>query len=120
MHEMSIATSLVEQLERIARQRRMTRVVEVEVRCGVLQQIVPDALELAFQAASAGSVAAGATLRVIEHPLLVRCRRCGREFSAAIDNYLCAACSAADVDILEGRDIVLQSIVGEAEKEAPE
>ena len=115
MHEMSIAVSLVEQLQRVAAEHRATRITAVEVECGVLQQIVPEALELAFTAAAVDTVAQGATLNIVAQRLVVRCRSCGTEFAAEIDDYLCPRCQTADVAVVTGRDIVLKSVTCETE-----
>jgi hydrogenase nickel incorporation protein HypA/HybF len=111
---MSIAMNLVEQLERLIEQHAATCVVEVEVECGVLQQVVPEALELAFAAATADTPACGAKLLIIEREIAARCRGCGTRFDARIDEYRCPRCGAADADVLAGRDIVLKSVVLEA------
>ena len=113
MHEFSLAAALVEQLQRIAGERHVRRIVEVEVRCGAMQQVVNESLELAFEAASSDTPAAGARLKIVVEDLVVRCRACGHSFSAAIDNYLCPQCKMADVEVLTGRDVVLQSVVCE-------
>jgi hydrogenase nickel incorporation protein HypA/HybF len=105
MHEFSLAAALVEQLQRIADERHVRRIVEVEVHCGVMQQVVSESLALAFEAVSADTPAA--------EELVVRCRACGSSFAAAIDNYLCPQCQTADVEVIAGRDVVLQSVVCE-------
>ncbi len=111
MHEMAIATELVTQLVELARQHGATRVTAVHVVCGVMRQVVPEALQWAFAASSAGTVAEGATLTISEQPLTARCRRCGEQFAAEIDDYRCRQCGVADVELLTGRDIVLESVV---------
>jgi hydrogenase nickel incorporation protein HypA/HybF len=113
MHEMAIAAALMDQLLQIAAAQQATRIQEVELRCGVMQQVVGESLQLAFEVVSADTLARGATLKIVEQPLVVRCRPCGRQFDAAIDNFLCPQCRTADVDIVAGRDIVLQSVVCE-------
>ena len=118
MHEMSIASALMEQLLRIAEEQRAARIAEVEVHCGVMQQIVPESLRFAFEALSAGTPAAGATLRIVEEGLVAQCRSCGERFEAAIGNYLCPKCQVADVEIVAGRDIVLRTVVCETEDKA--
>jgi hydrogenase nickel incorporation protein HypA/HybF len=115
---MSIATALMDQLTQIAQTQRVQRIVAVEVICGEMQQVVPDALHLAFEAVTAETIAAGATLTIVEQALAARCRACGAEFAPQIDDYLCPACGQADVELTAGRDIVLQSVVGETEDEA--
>lgn len=117
MHEMTIATALVDQLVSIAHAHRATRITAVEVHCGVLRQVVPEALELAFLAASEGTPAAGAVLTIVEQPIVARCRACRQSFQAAIDNYLCPSCCTADVDVLQGQDVVLQSVTLETPDE---
>jgi hydrogenase nickel incorporation protein HypA/HybF len=113
MHEFSLAAALVEQLQRIADERHVRRIVEVEVHCGVMQQVVSESLAMAFEAVSADTPAAGARLKIVVEELVVRCRACGSSFAAAIDNYLCPQCQTADVEVIAGRDVVLQSVVCE-------
>ncbi len=111
MHEMSLAANLMDQLLRIAAEHQAVRVLEVEVHCGVAQQVVPEALQLAFEALSQGTVAAGARLNIVEQGLVAECRTCGERFEAAIDDYRCPRCQVADVDLLAGREIILRSVV---------
>ncbi len=118
MHEMAIASALMDQLLRIAAENRATRISEVEVRCGVMRQVAPDALQLAYEALSDGTPAAGARLTVVEEGLVARCRTCNRPFAAAVDSFLCPDCGRADVEIVAGDDIVLQSVVCETERQA--
>lgn len=118
MHEMSIAVALVEQLQRLAAEQRAVRIVDVEVQCGILRQVVPGALRLAFEAASADTPAAGATLKIVEEGLAALCRGCGERFEAAIDDYRCPRCRLADVELVAGQDIVLKTVVCETEDEA--
>jgi hydrogenase nickel incorporation protein HypA/HybF len=117
MHEMSVAAALVEQLQRIAAEQHALRITEVEVQCGVMQQIVPEALQLAFEAASLDTPAAGAKLRIVEEGLTARCRGCGEQFQAAIDDYRCPRCKQADVELTSGRDILLRTVVCETRGE---
>lgn len=118
MHEMSIAVSLLDQLQRIATDNQVARIVKLEVRCGALQQVVPDALTAAFAAAAEGTAADGAELRIVEVPLAGRCRACGAEYAPQIDDFRCPTCHAADVELTAGEDIVLQSVICEVPAES--
>jgi hydrogenase nickel incorporation protein HypA/HybF len=115
---MGIATSLMEQLERIAAAERAVRIVEVEVVCGVMQQVVPEALQLAFEAVTAGTLAEGAALAIKEEAMAARCRVCGRTYAPRIDDYLCPECGQADAELTAGQDIILKSVVCETDGEA--
>jgi hydrogenase nickel incorporation protein HypA/HybF len=92
------------------------RVERVELAVGEMRLVVPEALEMAWQVVSEGTIAAGAELAVVEMPMEARCRRCGRRFAPRIDNYLCPGCGLADVDILAGDDIILKSIICDVER----
>ncbi len=118
MHEMSMAMAMMNQIERIVEEQHAVRVTAVEVVSGVMQQIVPEALQAAFEAAAAGTVAAGAALTIEEEGLVARCRACERRFEPIIDDFLCPECGLADVELVAGRDLVLRSVVCETEDEA--
>ena len=113
MHEMSIAVELVRQLETLAVERDIERIESVDVTAGVLRQIVPDALQTAFTVIVEGTCAEGAKLNLEIVPARVRCRRCEREFALQGDAYFCEQCGQADVEIVEGNDILLTSVTCE-------
>ena len=111
MHEMSIATSLADSLLELARQQHAARIEAVELEVGALRLVVPEALQMAFTAVTAGTLAEGATLKLLEVPAVAECRQCAARFEPTIDNYLCPHCHEADVQIVAGNDIVLKSVV---------
>jgi len=113
MHEMAIAAALVRQLEAVAAEHGLTRIDAVTVRAGIFRQIVPDALEAAFEAVAQGTCAAGAMLTLEIVPPLARCRPCGHQFAPDFESFLCPRCGQADVELLEGDDIVLASVTAE-------
>ena len=111
MHEMAIADSLVNHVLEAVRAQDVIRIESVEVEVGVLQLVVPEALQVAFSVVTEGTLAAGATLKLVEVPAAAVCRQCAREFEPAVDDYLCPGCGKADVRIEVGNDIVLRSVV---------
>jgi len=113
-----MAMGLIRHVLEAAGQHHATRVEEVEVEVGAMQQVAPEALEAAFEAVSANTIAAGAVLKIVETPLRAVCRHCGHEFAPTIDNFLCPGCRQADVDILGGNDILLKSVTCETEQGA--
>ena len=104
---------LVKQVEAVAAENGMVRVEEVFVTAGALRGIVPEALEMAFEAASAGTRAEGARLELKTVQPRARCRRCGQEFGIEIDNFLCPGCNHADVELIEGNEIILATVTGQ-------
>jgi hydrogenase nickel incorporation protein HypA/HybF len=120
MHELSIALALLDQLEALAAERGIARFERIELAAGVRRGIVPEALELAFREAARGGPAAEAELELTIVPAWARCRGCGHAFAPAIDDYLCARCGQADVEMLSGDDIVLSRVTGTADGAAEE
>ncbi len=119
MHELAIASALLDQVLEAARKASLRRVIAVEVRCGEARQVVPEALQLAFEAVSASTLAAGAALSIVEVALEARCRHCHRSFRARIDNYVCPGCGRADAELVAGDDIILQSLTGDTWQDGP-
>ena len=62
MHEMSIAVELMDQLQALAAGNGLTTIESVSISAGALRAIVPEALDMAFEAVAAGTCAAGAKL----------------------------------------------------------
>lgn len=116
MHEMAIAVELVRQLEALAQEHHLKQVEVVAVKAGLLRQVVPEALEMAFAAMAEGTCAAGARLEFHVAPPLAKCRACECRFEPAVDDFLCPQCRQADVEIVEGNDIVLTSVTGQQQE----
>ncbi|MCD6303549.1 MAG: hydrogenase maturation nickel metallochaperone HypA [Planctomycetes bacterium] len=110
MHEMSIAAEVLETVLAVAADNGADRVDEVQLSAGAMKLIVPEALDMAWQAVTEGTPAEGSRLVLTEVPIAARCNVCGRLFQPAIDNYLCPSCGQADVEITAGDDIILTSI----------
>lgn len=116
MHELSIATELLRQLEALAVEHNVERIESVTVRAGVMRQVVPEALEMAFCVVTQGTCAEGATLTLERVPLAAQCRECGFRFAPEMGAFCCPRCRRADVDILEGDDIILVSVTCQQEE----
>ncbi|MCE5228576.1 hydrogenase maturation nickel metallochaperone HypA [bacterium] len=66
MHESSMMTGLMRQIESIARVQDATRVVGVTLRIGVMTNISPDHLREHFAMAARGTIAEDADLSIVE------------------------------------------------------
>jgi len=82
VHELSIATSLVEQLSEIAKKQAATKVVTVRLRVGKLRLISLDQLRFSYEILSKGTLLEGSRLTIEETPGFTRCPNCHyvREF----------------------------------------
>ena len=116
MHELSIATALIEQLEAVAQDNGLEKIDEVHLQVGYLRQVVPEFMQTAFVEAAKGAVAQEAKLIIQEIVALVQCRQCQYQFKPKLNDFLCPKCDEADVEILQGDDIILLSVNSYAKK----
>lgn len=122
MHELAIASSLVQTLTERFRERPTTRITAVYLRIGPLAGIVESALKAAFEVVALGTLAEGARLEIEQTALKVRCRLCRHEQVLATQaenhhdpllSYLtalpvaCPQCGAPMPDLVEGDELDL-------------
>jgi hydrogenase nickel incorporation protein HypA/HybF len=112
MHELSIAESIVRIAETHADGRRVTA---VEVRVGALRQVVPSALEFAFELVACGTPVEGATLELQEVAAEVSCRACGALTEVDGFPFACRACGGLDIDVVCGEELLVESLELEEE-----
>jgi len=107
MHELAIARAVVEIAEEHAEGRPVTA---IWLRVGHLRQVVPPALELAFEIASRDTLADGARLHVEHVPITGDCRACGARTEVAELPLRCAACASLDLALVAGEELQVESI----------
>ncbi|HEX4386836.1 MAG TPA: hydrogenase maturation nickel metallochaperone HypA [Myxococcales bacterium] len=106
MHELGIAQQVVELAVSRCEGERITR-IDLEV--GQLSAVLPDALLFCFDAASAGTRAEGAELRIIQVPGRARCRACGAELQLSRPFGRCA-CGETDLEWLSGDELRIKQM----------
>ena len=112
MHEMSLATELIHQVLGLVDQYKLTELDKVEIEVGVLRQVVPEAMHIAWETLSEGTPAEGSKLILTETKASAECRQCSCVFEPEIDNYLCPECGQANIEIQIGNEIILKSLSG--------
>lgn len=112
MHELSIATSLVQLcLDAAADARETGRIEAVHVRVGALSGVVVDALEFAWDVAAAGTPCEGARLAVERVAGRVLCLDCGTETEVADPpRFRCGRCGGPAPGVVAGRDLDLVAL----------
>jgi hydrogenase nickel incorporation protein HypA/HybF len=107
MHELSIAESVVDIAVRHAAGRP---VAAVELKVGHLRQVVPSALEFAFELVAQGTVLEGAELRMEVVPAAGRCRGCGADTELPRFPLVCRSCGGFDVEVRRGEELRVDSL----------
>lgn len=111
MHEFSIVENLLERALAVAAEHGGLPVSCVRLAIGALQQVEPEVLEFAFQAAVPGTPAEHATLEWRVVPARVACASCGTCFEPEDVFWACPTCGAAGGRVLAGDDLVLEAVV---------
>lgn len=106
MHELSIASAVVESAADTARAHGASRVHSVTLRVGELSGVVSDALRFSFELAAAGTVVAGARLHVEDVAARAHCGHCAADFPVGSPPVLwCPRCDAPAAHLLTGREL---------------
>jgi hydrogenase nickel incorporation protein HypA/HybF len=106
MHELALTQSLV---DAVIAHTQGAQVEVVHVRVGTLSGVVPDAMRFCFDLVAAGTPLQGAVLDIANVEGRGRCRSCGDEFVLA-DLILLCPCGSADVQVLSGQELSVQSV----------
>jgi hydrogenase nickel incorporation protein HypA/HybF len=114
VHELSVASAVLDTVERHAEDRPVTLVA---LRVGRLRQVVPDSLTFYWDVVSRGTVCERARLECAEIDARLRCGACGHEWTPAWPEFRCAACGAAEVTVQAGEELEVEYIEVE-EREA--
>jgi hydrogenase nickel incorporation protein HypA/HybF len=118
MHELSIMESALSAALDRAQQAGASRIYVIRLRIGALSGVVPEALQFAFEALAAGTLAEGAQLAIENVPARFWCATCAREFQS--DNLFadCPQCRRPSGELRAGREMELASLEIDAEPEA--
>jgi hydrogenase nickel incorporation protein HypA/HybF len=110
VHELSVATQIVDLVSRVMDEHSAHKVGEVSVEVGALSCVDPDSLEFCFQAITKGTRLENARLKIEEIKPRARCRRCNLEYEVRWDDFRCKACGSSEFDVLIGRDISVKEV----------
>ncbi|MEU6405112.1 hydrogenase maturation nickel metallochaperone HypA [Streptomyces sp. NPDC046985] len=111
MHELSIATAIIERTEEMAEAGGTDAVSAVTVRVGELSGVVPDALDFAFEVARQGTALAGARLVVELVSAQAYCTPCAAEFAVGTPPFFwCPRCDRPSQELRSGRELEITGI----------
>ena len=111
MHELAVVHSLVEQLRaEVERLGVAGKVTAVNLKLGALTTFVPAAMTFYFEALTKGTELEGVALAIEEIPVAGKCGRCGETLTLEAPPFLCAACGSPDLEIVTGRELLIDSL----------
>jgi hydrogenase nickel incorporation protein HypA/HybF len=110
MHELSVCNALLDQVERIARERHAARVVRIVLRIGPLSGVDPELLRHAYPLAAANTAAENAELVIEQADVVVSCTLCGAQSSVQPNRLLCKSCGDFRTRLINGDELILQRV----------
>ena len=109
MHEASLVSALLKQLDDLVVQHGGGQVTELNVQVGLLSGVEPTLFDEAYRRLCLGTSAEHARLIIDAIGLECRCRACHRTFTSDALRFDCPDCGARHVDVVAGDAVVLQS-----------
>lgn len=104
MHEMAIAGCVLEGAVRHAEGRRVTH---VQLKVGHLRQVVPSALQFAWQLVTRDTLAEGSSLALEQIAVVGRCRACDAESPQDGFPFRCGRCAGLELEVIRGRELLI-------------
>ncbi len=110
MHELSIATDLVNTALRTAKDNNAKKVITVTVEAGELAMVNPEQLEFMFDILVEDNLLKGSRLKIETVPAVGECSSCG--YKGPIEDRFACACPKCSMTlkIIAGRDICLKNM----------
>lgn len=115
MHELSVASAVLDTVERHAEGRK---VLVVTLRIGHLRQVIPDSLAFYFEMVARDTLAEGARLEQVIVPARLRCGGCEQEWELeGTPEFRCPRCAVGEVAVIAGNELEVDSIEVEEDSE---
>ncbi len=110
MHELSLATALVDQVQTLCTREHATRVVSIRLRHGALSGVNRESFAFSFPLVAEGTCAEHAQLIFDTVPAELTCDACGQRSQPGVRFLTCAHCGATTVRITGGREFTLVNV----------
>jgi hydrogenase nickel incorporation protein HypA/HybF len=110
MHELSLMQGVLNTVEESARKAGAVRVLAVRLTIGDMAEVVPDAMDFAFEALTPDTLCEGASLHMTSVVPRSRCSVCGKEFEHDRYHWACPSCDSLATELLAGREMYIDAI----------
>lgn len=111
MHELSIALSIIDQIEDEMESRCLHDVEAIHLKLGVFSGVDSNALLFAWELACEGTSLEGSRLEIETVPLLVYCAFCCRKVAPPSCYQICCPdCGTPALQIVQGRELEVVSL----------
>ena len=113
MHELGIVFHMIDLLEEVGRENRLTSISRVTLSLGEVTGVIPSYLQDCWRwAADRTDLLAGAELEVLPVTAVTVCNACGRTYTTLEYGKICPHCKSPDTELLHGLEMEVESVVG--------
>lgn len=118
MHELALATSVIEYAQNVAGEHGLAKICEFRLEVGDMTHIDPWQLRYCLSMVIKGTIAEGAKIHIRRRKAALKCRACGRTSGLKLLKSIgdfelkCPRCGSQDVEIDKGRELTLTRIKG--------
>lgn len=113
MHELSVATGIIEIAEKTMQQNGLQKVHRIDIVIGELTCVDESALRFALEPAGKGTAMEGAEIVIHRQAALATCVACEKEFEPAGFVAQCPKCLGFETKIVKGRELFVKSVEAE-------
>jgi hydrogenase nickel incorporation protein HypA/HybF len=117
MHELSIATSILDFVLEEKKNKNWHHVNAIGLRIGALSGIMVEALEFSFDAIKKETLLENTVLEISEIPVSGICRNCSEKFSVTDLIFACPACHSTSIEVDKGQELDIEYLDIEDEAE---
>jgi len=105
MHELGIATEIINIVQHEMIKRHLDKIKTIGLRIGALSGVDPEALTFGFQAATMDTPLTGTELAIEHIPVQGSCKSCDKEFEVKDFIFICPHCDSRDIQIMHGEEL---------------
>ena len=99
-------------MEDAAKQNNLSQIQKVVLVIGQFSGVEPDLLQFAFDFITEDTIMKNVVIEIESPPLLLYCKNCETDYLGELEDLRCPACMGEDFVILQGRELLVKSIIG--------
>ncbi|MEO5334723.1 MAG: hydrogenase maturation nickel metallochaperone HypA [Magnetococcus sp. YQC-5] len=110
MHELSLVTAMVQQIEAIMKKEGAKQLESVSMAIGALSGVEPESFAFCFPLVIEETPLKGAKLIIDKIPLRLGCLHCGQATEPDDLWMVCPLCGSSQVEVVTGRELTLTAL----------
>lgn len=111
MHELGLMAEIVDKIEAVAKENKVTEISTLVLEIGEYSGVVPEYVEECYPAVIEGTMLEKTELKIHIIPGKARCEECGTEFAIKGNEDRCPHCGSQKCRVTDGGEFTIKEIV---------